>query len=88
MKNNSHLLKFMTGEVISGIARLYGLSHQDMAIPLRCSRINVQYHMRNNSFAPYQKALILELFQSRGLEETELLFYHQLVSLKKEKQAV
>lgn len=88
MKNNSHLLKFMTGEVISGIARLYGLSHQDMAIPLRCTRINVQYHIRNNSFAPYQKALILELFQSRGLEETELLFYHQLVSLKKEKQAV
>lgn len=88
MKNNSHLLKFLTGEVISGIARLYGLSHQDIAFPLRCSRINVQYHIRNNSFAPYQKALILDLFQSRGLEDAELVFFHQLVSLKKEKQAV
>ncbi|MGE6401893.1 hypothetical protein [Bacillus cereus] len=77
------LLHYLNGDVVAALGKLFNVSYRQIAGPLRCSAANIKYHIHNDSFAPWQKRLLLQMFMNRGLEAAELVFLHQLIQVRK-----
>ncbi|WP_413299712.1 hypothetical protein AA0X95_16600 [Bacillus sp. 1P10SD] len=84
MKYEKHeVLKMLDSDTISALLKIYGLTYQHLALPLRCTRQNVLYLLKSGNMKDYQKAIILDIFTSYGMETAELMLIHQMTSKAK-----
>jgi hypothetical protein len=79
----SEVLKMLDSDTISCLLKVYNLTYQHLAIPLRCTRQNILYLLKSGNMRGYQKEIILGIFTSYGMETAELMLIHQMTSKAK-----
>ncbi|MED4037044.1 hypothetical protein [Niallia taxi] len=76
-------LNYMDTETIAALLKIYNLTYRHVAIRLNCTRPNISYHMKNDTFKPFEREMILRLFLERGLEFAELVIINKLITTSK-----
>lgn len=78
------MMPLLNAPTIVALLKIYDLNYKHVGIRLRCSRQNVGYLLKADSFKQYQREIILDLLLQHGLEATELVVVHHMT--KKVKQ--
>jgi hypothetical protein len=81
--DKTELLKLLDSATISAILRIYGITYKHLAIKLNCTRPNVSYHIKHDSFKGFEREVILDLFFQHGLEVVELMLINNMVKTAK-----
>ena len=80
----SEIIRLLDAPTIVALLKIYDLHYKHVGIRLRCSRQNVSYLLKADSFKQYQREIILDLLLQHGLEASELVVVHHMT--KKVKQ--
>jgi hypothetical protein len=81
--DKKEVLKLLDANTMKALLRLYGLDYKFLAVRLGCTRPNIHYHLKHDTFKDYQRENILELLFKQGLEVAELVIINQLVNKQK-----
>ncbi|MDT3494248.1 hypothetical protein NLU03_07225 [Bacillus toyonensis] len=81
MSQTDFIASRLTGEAITKINQLLGLTYYDVAYRLACSPSNVNYHLgvRGNGFSTSQRYSIVEMWKDNGVENTEIILLLNLI---------
>ncbi|MCU4794624.1 MULTISPECIES: hypothetical protein [Bacillus cereus group] len=82
MSQTDFIARQLTGEAITKINQLLGLTYYDVAYRLACSPSNVNYHLgvRGNGFSASQRYSIVEMWKDNGVENTEIILLLNLIN--------
>jgi hypothetical protein len=79
----SELIQLLDSDTIEVLFKVFNLNYKHIAIRLRCTPQNIAYKMKTNSWKIHEKKLLLELFRQHGLENLELILFHQITNKTK-----
>ncbi|PFV50399.1 hypothetical protein [Bacillus thuringiensis] len=82
MSQTDFIANQLTGESITKINQLLGLTYYDVAYRLACSPSNVNYHLgvRGKGFSSSQRRSLIELWKNNGVENTEIILLLNLIN--------
>ncbi|MBN3553302.1 hypothetical protein JYA63_03425 [Fictibacillus nanhaiensis] len=85
--DKTEVMKLLDEKTLKALLRLYGIDYKFLAVRLGCTRPNIHYHLKHDTFKQYQRENILELLFKQGLEVAELVIINQLVTKQKKVKA-
>lgn len=74
------LLMLLNPATITAIKNIYGLSLKHLSLKLNLTPQAVSYILLNDCLKDWQKEKILDLYISHGLEVSELIFVHTMIT--------
>ncbi|TKI43305.1 hypothetical protein [Bacillus mycoides] len=82
MSQTDFIANQLTGEAITKINQLLGLTYYDVAYKLACSPSNINYHLgvRGKGFSSSQRRSLIELWKDNGIENTEIILLLNLIN--------
>ncbi|WNF35685.1 hypothetical protein RJD24_14650 [Bacillaceae bacterium IKA-2] len=78
-------LEMLDAVTISALVRVYGLKYDNIAIRMKCTRQNICYKQRTNSYTVYEKEIVWELLQQHGLDSTFLILINTMIKTQQRK---
>ncbi|MFB5196154.1 hypothetical protein ACE198_14695 [Neobacillus sp. KR4-4] len=81
--DNNQIIQYLDSATISALFRVYGIKYDAIGMRLRCTRQNIVYKMKTDSWKDYERQMVLELLRQHGLETVELILINRMVNTSK-----
>ncbi|WP_409289633.1 hypothetical protein [Peribacillus sp. SCS-37] len=78
--SKEEVIKLLDAKTISVLLTIYGISYKHLAARFNISKPAISYHMKNDSFKAHERAMLLEIFVSQGLEILELILINKMMN--------
>jgi hypothetical protein len=80
---SKEIVKCLDAPTISALFKIYDIGYKQVALRFRYSKANVTYKQRTDSWYPYEREMLYDLFKSYGCDDTFIILLNTMVNKTK-----
>jgi hypothetical protein len=81
--DSKEIVTLLDAPTISALFKIYDIGYRVMALRLRCSKANITYKMRTDSWYQHERQMLYDLFKSHGCDDTFIILLNTMVNKQK-----
>jgi hypothetical protein len=81
--DNKEAIKLLDSPTIKALIAVYGIPYSAISLRLRQTRQALVYKFKHDSWKDYEREIVFQLLQERGLEYSYLVLIHTMMQLQK-----
>jgi hypothetical protein len=81
--DTKEIIKLLDSSTIGSLLRVYNIKYDSISFRLRCTRQNIVYKQKTDSYKDFERQMIYGLLQENGCNDTFIQIVHLMMKNQK-----